>query len=256
MRASRTGVLAWACLLAGGASASPFDIVFEPAQTPSESQAALLSAAEGYWESLILGYSGGASVEALTIEVGAYDDDGVDGTLADANWTEVVESGGFVLPAAGYIDFDVADLGPLEESGELLDTLVHEVAHVMGFGTLWVENGVYAAGSGAYTGRNALATYRAEFDPRATFVPVELDGGPGTQDVHWAEDWAGGPGELMTGFADPDEFLSDTTIASFRDLGYETVALPAPAPIPLPAGLWLGLGALGLLGAARRRWGS
>ena len=124
------------CLLAWGAHASTFDIVFEPVAAPSESQAALLSVAEGFWESVVLGYSDGADIGPLTISVGAFEIDGVDGTLAEADPTEVVEGGGLVRPTAGFVDFDLADLGPLEAQGELLDTLVHEVAHVMGFGSL------------------------------------------------------------------------------------------------------------------------
>lgn len=248
MRVSVTTVAAGACVLAAGARAAPFDIEFQPLAEPTESQSALLGEAESFWEGIVLGYPGGADIGALTIEVGAFEEDGMGGILATADVLDTVEVGGFVLPTYGFVDFDVDDLEPLERSGELRDTLVHEVAHVMGFGTLWVENGLHVEGSGRYTGNNALAIYRREFDAFAEFIPVDVDGGPGTQDVHWAEDWAGGPSELMTGFTDPDEFVSATTIASFRDLGYRTVA-----PIPTPASLPLALGGLALMSMAGRR---
>jgi hypothetical protein len=38
-------------------------------------------------------------------------------------------------------------------------------------------------GTGQYTSANTLAAYQAECDATATFVPVELDGGPGTRET-------------------------------------------------------------------------
>ena len=244
------GLAAWTAL-PEAAGAAPFDIVLDVLQTPSASQAAALAEAEAFWEDRILGYRGGTRIDELVIEVTAVEEDGEGGTLASADWLEATEGAGFVLPTYGFIDFDLADLAPLEEADELVDTIVHEIAHVMGFGSLWPQNGLYVEGSGAYTGGSALAVYRREFDPGASFIPVELGEGEGIDDVHWDEDWAGGRSELMTGFVDEDEFLSDTSLASFRDLGYRTASLPAP--VPLPAALWLGLAGLGALAAARRR---
>ncbi len=252
MTRSAVAILAVACM-PGGAGAATLDIVFEVPQTPSDSQREVLSAAEAYWEGLVPGYRDGVVIDALTIEVGAYDGDGPGAVLADSSPLDLVEAAGFTLPTSGFIDFDFADLAPLEDADQLFSVLVHEVAHVLGFGTLWIENDVYEPGSGAYTGSNALATYRAEFDPLAAIIPVELGFGPGTEDSHWAETWAGGFDELMTGFADPPEYLSDTTLASFRDLGYVTVDVVVPAPVPLPGGVWLGLGAFGILAALGRR---
>ncbi len=239
----RAGLVATACLLASGTSASTFNIIFELPVAPSDSQAAILADAEFFWEYYITGYQTGISVDALTIEVGAYDLDGLYGTLAETSIAAVSAQDSFTLPEAAFIDFDLADLDWLEVTDELFGVLVHEIAHAMGFGSLWIENGVYEAASGAYLGAAGLAAYRAEFDPSADFVPVELDFGPGTADAHWAETWAGGPNALMTGFNDPPLYISRTTIASFRDLGYTI------APIALPSGMWLSLGALAFLGA-------
>lgn len=111
---------------------------------------------------------------------------------------------------------------------------------------------VYTNGSGQYTGAAALAAYQVEFgQPNAAFVPVELDGGSGTANGHWnevadnfnIENLAGfdsDPGDdataptivggvyagesldddLMTGVLSGSTYLSNTTLASFYDIGY------------------------------------
>jgi len=107
----RAGLMATACLLASGTSASTFNIVFELPVAPSDSQAAILADAEFFWEYYITGYQTGISVDALTIEVGAYDLDGMDGTLAETSIAAVSVQEGFTLPEAAFIDFDLADLG-------------------------------------------------------------------------------------------------------------------------------------------------
>jgi hypothetical protein len=135
---------------------------------------------------------------------------------------------------------------------------------VIGFGTLWTLNGLYVDGSGQYTGANALATYRTEFNqPAATFVPVELGGGSGTANGHWNEvDGGGGntgivdslnrdmKNELMTGWLNSPTFVSLTTINSFKDLGYVVSAVPEPGVMAM----WLlGLPVVWRLSARRRR---
>ena len=142
------------------------------------------------------------------------------------------------------MEFDTADLNWLESNGSLLDVIVHEMAHVIGFGTLWEWNGVYTSGTGQYTGPAGLAAYRAEFDPTAAFVPVELHGGPGTANGHWDEDWAGGSNALMTGYLGSGNFISDTTVQSFVDIGY--VLEPSTAVL-------VGLGLVGFCARGQRR---
>ena len=51
----RAGLMATACLLASGTSASTFNIVFELPVAPSDSQAAILADAEFIWEYFITG---------------------------------------------------------------------------------------------------------------------------------------------------------------------------------------------------------
>lgn len=233
------------------ARASLLDIVFQSPQAPTPSQQVLLDNAEVFWETALGGYQPGIDIPNVMIDVGAFDADGEFGLLAVAGPTATVDAAGFVLPTRGFVDFDISDLARLETEGTLFGVLLHEVAHALGFGTLWEENGLYVAGSGAYTGAEGVSAYRQEFDSAATSVPVELDGTRGTIDAHWDETWAGGEGALMTGFIDTPLFLTETTLGSFRDLGYSGQA--TAAVVPLPAGLVLGLSGLAALGGLSRR---
>ena len=50
----------------------------------------------------------------------------------------------------------------------------------------------------------------------------------------------------MTGFLNVPAFVSATTVASFQDLGYTTIALVASVPLPAPVlMLFAGLACLG-----------
>jgi len=238
-----------------GASAFDINVIFGGGLTVS--QQAVFSSAESFWESQVLGYLEDPGISTLNIDASGVAIDGPGGVLGQAGPTFGVTTSNFLYASDGAMEFDTADLSALEAAGSLFDVIQHEMAHVMGFGTLWSSSGVgfpgkqevYVDGSGEYTGAAALAAYKQEFDPAATFVPVELDGGQGTADAHWDEDWAGGRSELMTGFLDAPTFVSRTTVASFEDIGYAIV------PIPLPAGILLGASAFGLLGLLRQRGG-
>ncbi len=139
------------------------------------------------------------------------------------------------------------------------------MAHVIGYGTLWDTDSlgrqfdgtqsVYKDGSGQYTGVYALSIYQQEFDPNATFIPVELDGGSGTADGHWDESWAGGSEEVLTGYLGSNSFISDTSIASFADIGYTTIVTHPlnNETVPVSAPATLGIFSFALLAAFRRR---
>jgi len=103
----------------------------------------------------------------------------------------------FVIAGNGEASFNTnPEAGPLRSS-----VIIHEIGHALGIGTLWELNEVYNDGNpdtssgrtlqggipGQYVGAHALAAYQAEFDPGATFIPVELDGGDGTAHGHWNE---------------------------------------------------------------------
>jgi hypothetical protein len=236
----RAAILAVA-LGAGSVASAAFTITlnFTGGLTPSEE--AIFSSAKATWESYITGYRPGINLTGLTIDASGAAIDGVGGTLGQAgpDTVEYFLGRSLLMPTHGTMQFDTADMSAMVANGTFNSVILHEMAHVIGFGTLWTYDGVYTTGSGHYTGPAALAAYRIEFNqPSATYVPVELTGDPRTADGHWAE-VTGGAGatgivdrqgrdmeyELMTGWLNAPAFISNTTVQSFADIGY---AVPEP----------------------------
>jgi hypothetical protein len=130
------------------------------------------------------------------------------------------------LPYVGHMQLDSADLSDLESRGLLEAVVLHEMMHVLGFGTLWSENGFLAGGTGltpSFTGPGAISAFDT-FNGGLTYpgskVPVEGTGGAGTAYSHWRESDL--DDEIMTGFLDSNVLnpFSATTVASMADLGY------------------------------------
>lgn len=229
-----------------------------------------LAEAEALWEGVVTGYQPGISISGISITVDSFS------SFAEASPTGAVTQGGFQLTTAGRVGInpEVIDAfvswngtpGPVNPPPEYLglnyvdEILAHEIGHVLGIGTKWIVNGVYTNNTFQYTGQYGVAAYRQEFDPNATFVPVEDAGGPGTPNTHWnqrmrssiqegnpSDPWSLDPrvfitnaagrdfaSELMTGALDPDygePFLSMTTIQSLRDIGFAVV--PEPGTLAL-----------------------
>lgn len=205
-------------------SESDFNIVvqFNGGLTPS--QQAIFAQAEQIWEQIIIGdLPDVGPIDDVLIVASGVNIDGVNGTLGQAGPTDLRDDGSF-LPYAGVMEFDTADLAALEASGQLLDVILHEMAHVLGFGTIWDLKGVLAdAGTNdpRYTGAQATAEYNTIFSQNGTSIPVENTGGPGTADAHWRESVF--DNELMTGYLDPgvNNPISRVTVAQWADLGYE-----------------------------------
>ncbi len=220
----------------------------------STSQAAVFQSAAATWESYILGYKDNINNTVLTITASAAPNDGVGGVLGGAQPTtgKRLIGGRFVYAATGVMSFDSADIGSLESNGSLQNVILHEMAHVIGIGSLWSSSAVnvagyqelYVAGSGQYTGAAALAAWKSEFNqPGATFVPVELGGASGTANKHWNEVDGGGSNtgivsnitgkdfkyELMTGWLNSPAFISTVTLGAFQDLGYNLRPIPEPS---------------------------
>jgi hypothetical protein len=132
------------------------------------------------------------------------------------------------LPLYGMMIFDTADVATLERRGSFDDVVLHEIAHVLGFGTLWDPRLLnLLAGSGGSDPYFVGVRARAAFDriggtayTGGNKVPLESLGGPGTAESHWRESVFGN--ELMTGYVSigaPNP-LSVVTVASMGDEGY------------------------------------
>lgn len=221
------------CLLFPGfANAGLFSITIEPDATIDNSVLALFNDAVSFWESAILGTQEDIDIN-LVIEASTPPIDGTGGVLGSAgpsvgSFTEF--TGEYLYASEGSMRFDSADVTNMQNNNTLFDVILHEMAHVIGFGTLWnptFTNGgtqffqnVYVENSGEYTGSYALSLYQELFNSSATYVPIELDGGSGTANSHWDEGFINNSGELLTGYLDSNPFLSDISLASFADIGY------------------------------------
>lgn len=127
--------------------------------------------------------------------------------------------GAVVTTIVGGMVFDEADLERLSTGGQLEATILHEMGHVMGIGTLWPLQGLLE-GEGStnptYTGTAGREGFEQVGGDAGDPVPVANTGGQGTRDSHWRESVFGN--ELMTGFLNSgDDPLSIVSVASLRD---------------------------------------
>ena len=194
----------------------------------------------------------GDYVDDLLIYVRVAAVDGAGGAVAQSSICarRAVADGG--LPFIGSMTFDVADLAELERHAFLQPMVMHQMAHVLGFGLLWDEEqyglledpsvdpgvGEVPGRDSSFTGAGAVAAYD-EAGGHAyggAKVPVENDTeryDPGALDVHWRESVFGT--ELMSTILNAAKAaLSKVTIASLADLGYEVDATLADSYL-LPA---------------------
>lgn len=150
------------------------------------------------------------------------------------------------LPALGKMEMDVDDLNQLASTGRLNAVVLHEMLHVLGFGTIWEEvTPVRLAGANTSDSRftGALAIQGCGDAGGSSIcsggVPVEscvgISGcGEGTRDSHWREQTFGP--EIMTGFVSGTGVLmplSAMSVLSFADLGY-TVAVGTADAYKIP----------------------
>lgn len=138
------------------------------------------------------------------------------------------------LPAYGVMFFDVVDV-PLFQGFELFDEVViHEMGHVLGFGTLWNFERALLLNPGAFHPRFDGRFAKREWHELGGVGRVPVEGrpfGPGQADAHWDEDTF--DNELMTGFLNLGvNPLSDMSALSMRDLGYGVVANGDPYELP------------------------
>jgi hypothetical protein len=222
----------------------PYNIELRFLSAVSPSQAEAFTRAEEKWESLVVGDLAdelmnegpgtclddtpaiNERVDDIIIfaTLGPIDGPGRAVGAAGPCWMRDV---GF-LPLVGVMVFDVQDIDLIERDGLLETLFLHEMGHVLGFGSsIWGYQDLLAdpAGSGGadphFTGGRAISAFNAAGGSgyAGAKVPVENAYGPGTNDSHWRESVFGN--ELMTGFIDDGvNLLSATTVASLADLGY------------------------------------
>lgn len=207
---------------------SEFDIVLDIGSGFTSSQQQIFRDAADVWETMIVGdlpdanVPGEGLVDDLLIRIEALSPgDGPGGLLGFAFITH--ERSGSHLPIRGELHLDVSDVAILESSGQLMEVVMHEIGHVLGFGVQWSVLGLISGAGGSdprFTGPAALAEYNDIFMTSALDVPVEATGGPGTADVHWRESTF--DHELLTGFLDTGFInpVSRISLASMQDMGY------------------------------------
>lgn len=124
--------------------------------------------------------------------------------------------------------FDIADVQGLIDSGNWEEVIKHEMAHVIGIGTVWKLSGFLNNPCGFFSFFGCNPTYNRpegivghEALGGSGPVPVANTGGLGTLDGHWREETFGN--ELLTGYLNSgmENPVSIMTIRSLKDMGYE-----------------------------------
>jgi hypothetical protein len=163
--------------------------------------------------------------------------DGPLGTLGQAGPCFVRTTGRLTI--LGQMTFDSADVAALAAGGLLNKVILHEMGHVLGFGTLWTQTQFNCLQNASSPPGTILDTYFSCAKGVAMFdsiggtsytggnkVPVENCGpaspatcGAGNVNGHWREPTFAE--ELMTGFlSSGTNPLSRLSAAAMEDLGY------------------------------------
>lgn len=168
-----------------------------------------------------------ATIDDIRIQVVIDSIDGPGEVLGGAGPCVLRSASG--LPSLGFIKLDSADLAAMTQA-DLNDLLLHEMGHVLGFGTLWPDqslltgacpedpDAVTCSTDPQYLGTVGRQKYH-DLGGSSTNIPVEATGGVGTWNSHWRESVF--QNELMTGFiGSGTNPLTAMTIGSMQDLGY------------------------------------
>ena len=253
------------------ATATSYDIVIVHTDSSAltEGQLEAFARAEEFWEKAIRGNLPSFTIRKAQlerclsraeVEYEVPDDRVVDDLLIYADVREVDGPRGILaaagpclirqeaaLPVVGAMRFDIEDLDELEEGRHLDGVILHEMAHVMGFGTVWAYQGLLedpvdpnnqtGNEDPHFVGDSAIQAFLEVGGDEYTGgepVPAANRGGPGSVNAHWREFVF--DTELMSPYLDANvpNPLSVVTLASFQDLGYKEVDLSLADEFELP----------------------
>jgi Bacterial Ig-like domain (group 2)/Leishmanolysin len=238
-----------------------FDIVLTYLTPLTTSQRAAFEAARDRWESIVVGDlpdvnndlpanqcgsnpATSGPFDDLTIFVTVTAIDGPGATLGQAGPCFIRVPGD--LTVIGLMEFDEEDVEIIEGEGLLDEVVLHEMGHVLGFGTLWDTEDFNLLRNPSerdslppcdpplvdthFVGPQAIAAFNAAggADYSGAKVPVMNEGCVGTVNSHWRDAVFGA--ELMTGFInDGANPLSAISVAAMRDITY-TVSVAGADP--------------------------
>lgn len=173
----------------------------------------------------------GQAIDDVSIDLTMTNIDGQLGVAAQGRPLSVRSSDGATpdgLTVTGEIQFDLADMQLFLDNGTLDDLGLHEMMHILGFGTLWEVPGVRDWVDSSTVPNTATKNpwdtilINEYSSPRTLDTGdrplVETEGGQGSLG-HWSEAVYGD--ELMTSVINVNgNFLSDMTLLALEDLGY------------------------------------
>ena len=242
-----------------GIASAQFSINFTFDSALTADQQGAFNNAAATWESLISGYQPGINFTDIEITVDT------NATAGPSNVDQILFPGGTAVARGSRIFADTTATSLDAASLERFAT--REIGNALGIGSLYQLNNLLDATETGYIGPAGLAVYQAEFDPTATFIPVELiqtGSLPGSNDV-FAWDVIDDSTAILNGLGqdlrdeffvsnfdptNPNAFISQTTIASLEDLGFQLSTVSA---IPEPSTALLVLFSASSLLLRRRR---
>lgn len=219
------GTASFSPYTAGSSDGSGFNITIEFNGTWTQELHDIFVAAADRYVDLITGdvadvtvrggRGGPQVVDDIVISAELGQIDGLNGILGQAGPTSVRTASS--LPATATMQFDIVDVNAMGLD-VFSDVVLHEMAHSLGFGSIWDRLGLVS--DGLFTGQNAVDEFLL-MGGTGNGIPVELDGGSGTAGSHWDEETFNN--ELMTGYINEgDNPISAMSAAAFEDLGYTT----------------------------------
>ena len=206
----------------------------------TEQARTIIQDAASYWETLIHGdlpdvQTDTGIIDDVLIQVSMSELDGSGAALGEAS-PELLRPES-LLPATGQLRFDRLDFEGLLRSGDLLNVAIHEIGHVLGVGTLWEVHDLIQHqddGSIDYLGHEALHAYAETYGiHEVSAIPVETDGGAGSAGSHWDDEGDHCDIMVSTYHHGAEAYVSEVTIASLADLGYQINTHDDDLAIPL-----------------------